>query len=86
VTSDLAGPSMPSHGAGSQQALRKRNMDMVLQQLRDAGPAIQRDLANTTSLSPATVSNLGKVLRANNLVRTCYTTRSGRRSVLVEAL
>jgi predicted NBD/HSP70 family sugar kinase len=54
----------------------------VLDELRRHGPRTQADIARTTGLSPATVSNLIRELKERHVV-TVTGERSGRRGVLV---
>lgn len=78
--------SQHAYGPGSQQALRRRNIGILLKYLQENGPATQKKLADGTSFSQATVSNLVKILKEENLVRTTLTTSSGRRAILVEVV
>jgi DNA-binding MarR family transcriptional regulator len=73
-------------GPGSQSALRQRNKDLLLNDLTANGPATQRELADRTGLSTATISNLIKILQGECRVSTQQTVSSSRRAVLVEAL
>lgn len=74
------------YGAGSQQALRMRNLGLLLSELRYRGPGTQRQLAERTGLSAATVSNLVRILVQQDRVMTSSTTSRGRRATLVEAI
>jgi predicted transcriptional regulator len=74
------------YGSGSQKALRICKLDVLMQDLKDNGPGTQRQLAQRTGLSQATVSNLVRILVANGRARTTSTISSGRRAVLVTAL
>jgi DNA-binding MarR family transcriptional regulator len=74
------------YGSGSQKALRIRNLDVLVRDLKDNGPGTQRQLAQRTGLSQATVSNLVRILVANGRASTASTISSGRRAVLVTAL
>lgn len=73
------------HGSGSQQALRARNLQTLASDLHDNGPATQRELAERTGLSQATVSNLVKILVEEHKAITQPTVSSGRRATLVTA-
>lgn len=73
------------YGSGSQQALRARNLRTLVGVLQDSGPATQRQLADRTGLSQATVSNLVRILVNRNLAVTTPTVSSGRRANLVAA-
>ena len=67
---------------GSQSALRERNRQRIVSALL-AGPQTQAELARTTGLSSATVSNIVKVMHEDRLVITEPTTSSGRRALSV---
>jgi DNA-binding MarR family transcriptional regulator len=73
------------YGSGSQQALRARNLEALTRDLEDNGPGTQRQLAERTGLSPATVSNLVGILVDNGHAITASTISSGRRAILVTA-
>ena len=75
-----AGPE--SSKPGSQSALRERNRQRIVSALL-AGPQTQAELARTTGLSSATVSNIVKVMHEDRLVITEPTTSSGRRALSV---
>ena len=64
---------------GSQSALRERNRQRIVSALL-AGPQTQAELARSTGLSSATVSNIVKVMHEDRLVITEPTTSSGRRA------
>ncbi|SEE68742.1 Sugar kinase of the NBD/HSP70 family, may contain an N-terminal HTH domain [Arthrobacter alpinus] len=68
---------------GSQSALRSRNQQRLTQQLLKGGPATQADLARSTGLSTATVSNIVKSMAAADLVTLTPVTSSGRRAMSV---
>ncbi|PXA71776.1 ROK family transcriptional regulator [Cryobacterium arcticum] len=68
---------------GSQSALRLSNQQRILSNLVSSGPTTQADIARSTGLSTATVSNIVKVLVDRGLVTTSPTTSSGRRAQLV---
>jgi len=57
---------------------------MLVQHLEVAGPSTQRELAEGTNLSGATVSNLVKILKAEGRIQTSQTISSGRRANLVQ--
>ena len=69
--------------SGSQSALREANSARLLDAVRRFGGITQVELAETTGLSPATVSTIVKHLLAAGVVETRTTTRSGRRAQLV---
>ena len=74
----------PSQAApGSQASLRESNLLRVLEALRDHGAMTQVEVAGTTGLSPATVSNLVKELDGAGAVQLAPSIRNGRRAVLV---
>ncbi|MGO2540523.1 MAG: ROK family transcriptional regulator [Specibacter sp.] len=76
------------HGSrpGSQSALRQRNEQLIVATLRDQGALSQAELARTTGLSTATISNIVKSMCANGLATTRPTTSSGRRALAVSLL
>lgn len=80
-------PNTPAHqparNPGSQSALRSRNQQRLTQQLLKGGPATQANLARSTGLSTATVSNIVKSMAAAGLVTLTPVTSSGRRAVSV---
>ncbi len=80
-------PTTPAHrrarNPGSQSALRSRNQQRLTQQLLKGGPATQADLARSTGLSTATVSNIVKSMAAADLVTLTPVTSSGRRAMSV---
>lgn len=67
---------------GSQSALRRRNQELIVEALL-GGPATQAELARTTGLSTATVSNIVRTLVDDGRAHTCPTTSSGRRALSV---
>jgi predicted NBD/HSP70 family sugar kinase len=69
--------------SGSQSALREANRAMVVEAVRRYGGLTQVELAGTTGLSPATVSNIVRELVVSGLVEVRSTIRSGRRAQLV---
>jgi DNA-binding MarR family transcriptional regulator len=73
----------PSHGFGSQQALRIRNLDALLREVQNNGPGTQRELAERTGLSAATVSNLVQILLGEKKISASPTISSGRRATLI---
>lgn len=77
---NVARQGLPS---GSQSALREANSARLLDAVRRFGGITQVELAETTGLSPATVSTIVKQLLAAGVVETRTTTRSGRRAHLV---
>lgn len=80
-------PTAPAHrrarNPGSQSALRSRNQERLTKQLLKGGPATQADLARSTGLSTATVSNIVKSMAAADLVTLTPVTSSGRRAMSV---
>ncbi|WP_353650565.1 ROK family transcriptional regulator [Nakamurella sp. A5-74] len=68
---------------GSQSGLRESNRLRVVQALQTHGAMTQVEIAGTTGLSPATVSNLVKDLDAADAVVLEPSIRNGRRAVLV---
>jgi predicted NBD/HSP70 family sugar kinase len=68
---------------GSQTSLREANRARVVETLKRHGRLTQIELAGSTGLSPATVSNIVKELTASGLLHTSFTSRSGRRATLV---
>jgi predicted NBD/HSP70 family sugar kinase len=68
---------------GSQASLREANRLRVLEALREQGAMTQIEIAGTTGLSPATVSNMVKELDAAGAVELSRSIRNGRRAVLV---
>lgn len=68
---------------GSQSALREANSARIIAALRRFGSITQVELAQATSLSPATVSTIVRNLCESETVETRTTTRSGRRAQLV---
>lgn len=81
-------PAIAAQGPkpGSQPALRRRNEQLIIATLRDLGPLPQAELARTTGLSTATVSNIVKSMCAEGLASTSPTTSSGRRALAVSLL
>ncbi|MGM7774689.1 MarR family transcriptional regulator [Arthrobacter sp. KNU-44] len=71
------------NGPGSPSAWRQRNKELLLNDLVVNGPATQRQLAQRTGLSTATISNLVKVLQSENCITTYPTVSSNRRAKLV---
>ncbi|OIV35558.1 transcriptional regulator [Mangrovactinospora gilvigrisea] len=66
---------------GSQSSLHRANLDRVLQAVRMAGSLTQAEIARTTGLSAATVSNIVRELRgAGTVVVTPTTSTGGRRA------
>ncbi|MEW1952435.1 ROK family transcriptional regulator [Terrabacter sp. NPDC080008] len=74
----------PVHAApGSQASLREANRLRVLEALREQGAMTQVEIAGSTGLSPATVSNMVKDLDGAGAVELAPSIRNGRRAVLV---
>lgn len=68
---------------GSQTSLREANRARLIDALKRHGRLTQVELAGSTGLSPATVSNIVKELTAGGVLDTSFTSRSGRRATLV---
>ncbi|MBB2986553.1 ROK family transcriptional regulator [Terracoccus luteus] len=68
---------------GSQASLREANRLRVLETLREQGAMTQVEIAGSTGLSPATVSNMVKELDGAGAVELAPSIRNGRRAVLV---
>ncbi|MCK9919789.1 MULTISPECIES: ROK family transcriptional regulator [Microbacterium] len=68
---------------GSQSSLREANRVRLVESLKRHGRLTQVELAESTGLSPATVSNIVKELTASGVLDTSTTSRSGRRAILV---
>ncbi|PYI38844.1 ROK family transcriptional regulator [Arthrobacter psychrolactophilus] len=73
----------PARNPGSQSALRSRNQQRITQQLLKGGPSTQAELARSTGLSTATISNIVKSMAAAELVTLTPVTSSGRRAMSV---
>jgi predicted NBD/HSP70 family sugar kinase len=65
---------------GSQTSLREANQRRVIQAVRDSGAPTQADIARSTGLSRATVSNIVRELTADGLLLVTPTTNGGRRA------
>lgn len=68
---------------GSQTSLREANRARLLATLRTEGPLTQVELASRTGLSAASISNLVKDLKEQQLVDVERWVRNGRRATLV---
>jgi predicted NBD/HSP70 family sugar kinase len=68
---------------GSQTSLREANRARIVDSLKHHGHLTQVELAGSTGLSPATVSNIVKELAASGVLITSVTSRSGRRATEV---
>ncbi len=68
---------------GSQTSLREANRARIVASLKRHGHLTQVELAGSTGLSPATVSNIVKELAASGVLNTAVTSRSGRRATEV---
>lgn len=68
---------------GSQTSLREANRARIVASLKRHGHLTQVELAGSTGLSPATVSNIVKELAASGVLNTSVTSRSGRRATEV---
>ncbi|MDB1089149.1 ROK family transcriptional regulator [Streptomyces sp. ACA25] len=65
---------------GSQSSLHRANLERVVRAVRAAGSLTQAEIARTTGLSAATVSNIVRELRALGTVEVCTTSVGGRRA------
>ncbi len=65
---------------GSQSALREANQRRVIHAVRTAGALTQAEIARTTGLSAATVSNIVRELREDGTVMVTPTSSGGRRA------
>ncbi|TAM70608.1 MAG: ROK family transcriptional regulator [Microbacteriaceae bacterium] len=68
---------------GSQTSLREANRGRIVDAVKKHGGLTQVELAGTTGLSPATVSNIVKELVGVGTLHTSPSTRSGRRAQYV---
>jgi len=68
---------------GSQTSLREANRGRIVDAVKKHGGLTQVELAGTTGLSPATVSNIVKELVGVGTLHTAPSTRSGRRAQYV---
>lgn len=71
---------MAGETPGSQSALREANQRRLLRALRAAGSMTQAQIARTTGLSAATVSNIVRELRDLGMVTVSPTSSGGRRA------
>src|SRR3954470_23311997 len=65
---------------GSQSSLHRANLERVVRAVRLAGSLTQAEIARTTGLSAATVSNIVRELRDNGTVQVTPTSAGGRRA------
>jgi predicted NBD/HSP70 family sugar kinase/biotin operon repressor len=65
---------------GSQSSLHRANLERVVRAVRLAGSLTQAQIARTTGLSAATVSNIVRELRENGTVQVTPTSSGGRRA------
>ena len=65
---------------GSQTSLREANQRRVIHAVRDAGAPTQADIARSTGLSRATVSNIVRKLTTEGLLMVTPTSAGGRRA------
>ena len=65
---------------GSQSALREANQRRVIHAVRSAGSLTQAEIARTTGLSTATVSNIVRQLRSGGTLMVTPTSSGGRRA------
>ena len=70
-------------GPGSQGALRQNNLRRVLDEVRNAGSLTQAQIARSTGLSAASVTNLVRSLAKSGVVEVTSATASGRQCRLV---
>ena len=68
---------------GSQTSLREANRARIVASLKQHGHLTQVELAGSTGLSPATVSNIVKELAESGVINRSVTSRSGRRATEV---
>ncbi|MFD1721580.1 ROK family transcriptional regulator [Amnibacterium endophyticum] len=68
---------------GNQASLREANRARIVAAVKQHGGLSQVELAGSTGLSPATVSNIVKELVASGVLHTAPTTQSGRRAIRV---
>ncbi|WSY11813.1 ROK family transcriptional regulator [Embleya sp. NBC_00896] len=68
------------HSSGSQSSLHRANLDRVLHAVRMAGALTQAEIARSTGLSAATVSNIVRELKALDMVEVTPTSSGGRRA------
>lgn len=68
------------HTPGSQTSLREANRARIVDAIKKHGGLTQVELAGTTGLSPATVSNIVKELSSSGVLATSQSIRSGRRA------
>ncbi len=73
----------PNPTPGSQTSLREANRSRIVEALKHHGHLTQVELAGSTGLSPATISNIVKELSMSGVVRTSTTSRSGKRATEV---
>ncbi|MEC3997683.1 ROK family transcriptional regulator [Actinacidiphila sp. DG2A-62] len=65
---------------GSQSSLHRANLERVVRAVRLAGSLTQAEIARSTGLSAATVSNIVRELRDNGTVQVTPTSSGGRRA------
>lgn len=65
---------------GSQSSLHRANLERVVRAVRLAGSLTQAEIARTTGLSAATVSNIVRELKENGTVEVTPTSSGGRRA------
>ncbi len=65
---------------GSQSSLHRANLERVVRAVRLSGSLTQAEIARTTGLSAATVSNIVRELRDNGTVEVTPTSAGGRRA------
>ncbi|WP_415852506.1 helix-turn-helix transcriptional regulator, partial [Streptomyces albus] len=65
---------------GSQSSLHRANLERVVRAVRMAGSLTQAEIARTTGLSAATVSNIVRELKDAGTVEVTPTSSGGRRA------
>lgn len=65
---------------GSQSSLHRANLERVVRAVRLAGSLTQAEIARTTGLSAATVSNIVRELKDGGTVEVTPTSAGGRRA------
>ncbi len=81
MSADQPAPGPSPGSTASLRAANQRRVFAVLQQVSDGKPVTQAEIARTTQLAPATVSNIVRDLVASGMVET--TAGSGRRGTTV---
>lgn len=76
----LAGVGSVVETPGSQSSLHRANLERVVRAVRLAGSLTQAEIARSTGLSAATVSNIVRELKENGTVEVTPTSAGGRRA------